>query len=420
MAAALRGARRALAAGLLAIVSVSVPMRTPAAVPAQPVLTFGAAVSFTGKQSKEGRLTQQGYDFWANFVNTHGGLKVGATRYKVVMRYGDDQSSPPKSAAVIEHLITDEHADFLLGPYGSPEAFAAAAVAERHGVPMVTSGSAAERTFNQGYRYIFGVQSPARKYLAGIIEFAVRRTPTPRTVAIGAAEDAFSREIQQGAVQSANDHGLHVVYAGTFKNDPASLQSVAAQMVAARPDVILGAGHLQDVIDLQRAVVANHAHALIYGYSVGPDAPQFRTALGRSAQAVLGCAQWSPAVTYVGDPGFYATAHAYTVAYTREVGHIPGYLDAEATAAGVAYIYALAAAGTTDHAAVRDALARLNVMTFFGPLKFDERGVNMYKPMVVNQIQGDNLVTIYPYRLANARPIYPAPDWSGSPGNLPH
>jgi hypothetical protein len=36
----------------------------------------------------------------------------------------------------------------------------------------------------------------------------------------------------------------------------------------------------------------------------------------------------------------------------------------------------------------------------------------MWKPMVVNQIQGDHLATIYPYRLADAKPIYPAPAFS--------
>ena len=60
---------------------------------------------------------------------------------------------------------------------------------------------------------------------------------------------------------------------------------------------------------------------------------------------------------------------------------------------------------------MRNALAKLDVVTFFGLLKFDERGVNVFKPMVVNQIQGSRLLTIYPYRLSDADPIYPAPAW---------
>jgi branched-chain amino acid transport system substrate-binding protein len=113
----------------------------------------------------------------------------------------------------------------------------------------------------------------------------------------------------------------------------------------------------------------------------------------------------------VGAPGFYHTAHDYAAAFTARVGHAPDYHNAEATAAGLAFQYAIEQAGTIDRMAVRNALAHLDVVTFFGLLKFDSRGVNMFKPMVVNQIQHGKLVTIYPYRLANATPVYPSPAW---------
>lgn len=354
-------------------------------------------------------MTQEGYDFWARYVNAHGGLRVGSVAYAVAIRYRDDASKPSLTALAARSLIVDEHADFLLGPYGSAQTFAAATVAEEHAVPLIASGGSAERTFNQGYRYVFGVQSPARKYLTGIIEFAVRRTPRPHTIAISAASDTFSREVQQGAVQSANDHGIRVVYAGRYGDDAASIGKTAAAIVAARPDIIVNAGHLQDALTLHRALIAANAAAKIYGYSVGPDTPQFRSTLGGAAQAVLGSAQWSATVPYVGRAGFYRTAVQYSQAFTRQYGHAPDYHDAEATAACLAYAYAVQAAQTVDRKAVRAALARLNVTTFFGPIKFDERGVNIYKPMVVNQIQGTQLRTIYPYRLANAPFIYPAP-----------
>jgi len=402
---AVYAARTSALAAILTLLAMS-PVR---AQEAQQTIVFGAPMSLTGAQAKEGRLTREGYDFWARYTNAHGGLRVGNTSYPVAIRYLDDGSSPAASASAAEKLVSVEHVDFLLGPYGSAQTFAAAAIAEQHGVPMISSGGSAERTFNQGYRFVFGVQSPARKYLTGIIEFAVRRTPRPQTVAISAAGDAFSREVQQGAVQSANDHGLRVVYAERYTDDPASITAAAGAIVAKHPDIILNAGHLQDALAMHRALAAQNATAKLYGYSVGPDTPEFRAALGAGAEAVVGSAQWSPAVSYIGDPGFYRTAAAYASAFTREIGHAPDYHDAEATAACLAFAYALQAAHSIERDAVRDALVRLNVMTFFGQIRFDARGVNVYKPMVVNQIQSGTLVTIYPYRLANARPVYPAP-----------
>lgn len=375
-------------------------------------IVFGAAVSLTGSLSNEGNLTKEGYDFWQAYVNAHGGLRVGRQTYDVEIRYADDTSSPTVTAARLESLIAQEHIDFILGPYGSGPTFTAAAVAESHKIPMVDSGGAAENIFNQGYRYTVNVMSPARKYLVGIIEYAVRRNPRPRTVAISAASDAFSLEVQQGAVQSANDHGIRVVYADRYTDDPASVTAAAAAIKAADPDIVLNAGHLKDALLMQRALKQQGVRAKIYGYTNGPDVPEFHATLGNDAEDVLGSAQWSAAVTYAGAPGFYRTAREYAAAFTASVGHAPDYHNAEASAACLAFQYALARAGTTDRAAVRDALARLDVTTFFGLLKFDSRGVNTFKPMVVNQIQHAKLVTIYPYSLANATPVYPAPPWT--------
>ena len=73
--------------------------------------------------------------------------------------------------------------------------------------------------------------------------------------------------------------------------------------------------------------------------------------------------------------------------------------------------YALQKAGSLDPEKVRDALAKLDVVTFFGILKFDSRGLNVYKPMVVNQIQNGNLVTVWPTGLAQAKVMWPTPAW---------
>jgi len=58
---------------------------------------------------------------------------------------------------------------------------------------------------------------------------------------------------------------------------------------------------------------------------------------------------------------------------------------------------------------VRDALAALDVTVFFGQIKFDSRGVNVTKPMVVEQIQSGVHHTVFPTNVADAQPKYPTP-----------
>jgi branched-chain amino acid transport system substrate-binding protein len=379
---------------------------------ADDTVTFGAAESFTGALAKEGHLEQEGYDFWKDWINARGGLDIGGKRYKVAIKYYDDESNPQTAAKLVEKLIDEDHVNFILGPYGSSPSFSAAAVCERKQIPMVEGNGTSEKIFNQGYRYVFLVGSPAKKYLWGTIEMATKRDPKPKTAAVVAANDTFSLEVQQGAIDNANDHGIRVVYSAKYPAATTDLSTIVSAIKAANPDIILNAGHLQDALLLQKSLKEQNVEAKLYAYSVGPDTPDFVQALGRDANYVFSAAQWSEAVSYKGAPGFIGNSRDYARLYTAKYGHRPDYHSANATAAGLAYQYALARAGTLDPVKVRDALAATDVVTFYGLIKFDARGVNVWKPMVVNQIQSGKLVTVYPYRLGEAPPMYPAPDWS--------
>jgi len=52
------------------------------------------------------------------------------------------------------------------------------------------------------------------------------------------------------------------------------------------------------------------------------------------------------------------------------------------------------------------------VTIFFGQIKFDNRGVNVTKPMVVEQVQDGKHHTVWPADVADAKPQYPTPSWS--------
>jgi branched-chain amino acid transport system substrate-binding protein len=375
-------------------------------------IVFGSPVSLTGALTKEGHLTQEGYNFWKDYINSHGGLKIGGKTYKVDIKYYDDESKNNTAQDLAERLIDQDHVNFILGPYGSGTSFTVAQLVERKKIPMVEGNGAAEKIFSQGFRYTFGVLSPARRYLEGILDMARHQKPAAQTVAITAASDAFSQEVAQGAAAYAVAHGMTVVYNNKYPDTATDVSSIISALKATNPDVILNAGHLQDALLVQKGLKEQNVQAKAYGYSVGPDTPDFATSLGRDANDVFGGAQWSDAVKYKADrPGFYSTAPEYAKAFEAAYHHRPDYHNAESTAACLAFQYALENAGTLDPEKVRDALAKLDVTTFYGIIKFDSRGLNVYKPMVVNQIQNGRLVTVWPALTADAKPKYPTPPW---------
>ncbi|HXP93964.1 MAG TPA: amino acid ABC transporter substrate-binding protein [Candidatus Binatia bacterium] len=394
------------------VATLLLPIASTPARAAGDTIVFGAAVSLTGRESKEGRLTQEGYDFWKDWINAHGGIKVGGKTYQVAIKYYDDEDNPQTSAKLVEKLISDDKVNFILGPYGSSASFTTAAVVERYKVPMVESNGAAETIFNQGYKYTFAVLAPARRYLEGIVDMATHMQPRAQTLALTSANDAFSQEVAQGTANFANAHGIKIVYQEKYPVTTTDVSTIISAIKAANPDMILNAGHLTDALLVHKGLKEQNVMAKIYGYSVGPDTPDFRDSLGKDANYVIGAAQWSTTAKYKGYPGFITSSAEYTKQFVAKYHHEPDYHNAESTAGCLAFQYAIEKAGSLDPQKVRDALANLDVVTFYGIIKFDSRGLNVFKPMVVNQIQSGKLVTVWPAGVAVAKPEYPAPVWA--------
>ena len=75
------------------------------------------------------------------------------------------------------------------------------------------------------------------------------------------------------------------------------------------------------------------------------------------------------------------------------------------------FVDAIERAGSLDREKVRDAIARSDLMTFYGPVRFDATGKNAAKSMALYQVQGGKYRVVAPAKWANSAAIYPAPDW---------
>lgn len=375
-------------------------------------IVFGAAVSLTGSQSKEGALTKQGYDLWLDWIKARGGIVVNNVKHPVEIKYEDDQSNANLSATLVQKLITDEKANFILGPYGSTATASDAIVAERNSIPMVEANGAAQSIFNKGYKFTFGVLSPANKYLTGVIDMAATLSPKPTTIAMLTANDNFSVEVGKAVEDYAPSKGMQVVFTKQYPAAAPDVSGLISQAKQKSPDIVMNSGHLAEAIAINKAAKQLGLDAKIFAYSVGPSTPDFIQALGADANYVYDGSQWTPQVKYT--PAFYLSVADYVKAYKAKFSshEDPDYHVAESTAACLAFQKAIENAASLDPAKVRDALASLDVMTFFGQIKFDSRGINTFKPMVVEQIQNGTHYTVFPANVANGSPKYPTPTWS--------
>ena len=135
-------------------------------------IILGSAISLTGKYSQEGKNASDGYNLAVKRINEAGGVNVGGKAYKLEIKYYDDESTPARTAQLLERLIRQDGIKFVLGPYGSGPTKAAAPITEKHHIPMVEAEGASRALFTQGYKYLFAVLSTSEQYLGSAIDLA--------------------------------------------------------------------------------------------------------------------------------------------------------------------------------------------------------------------------------------------------------
>jgi branched-chain amino acid transport system substrate-binding protein len=370
-------------------------------------LVFGASLSLTGALAREGTLTMEGYDVCRNVVNDKGGVSVGGRKLALDIRYQDDTSKPDTAAQLVDQY-NDQGVKLVLGPYGSANTGSAATVVERNGQVMVDSSGADDAIFTKGYARTFAVLSPASAYAGSILQAMVDlASPKPATVAFLSADDGFSKTVTKGGLDKAKQLGLKVVATEYVPSGTSDVSGALTKIKAKQPDVIIGSAHLVEGIALiKQSKELGVRPAGGFAETVAPPTPDFAETLGAAAEGVLGSTQWTTRTK--GSDKWFGSASDYAATFTRQFnGRGPEYHGAEATAACLALVLAVQKAGSTDPDKVRDALAGLDAQSFFGPLKFNDVGQNVTKPMSVIQIQNGLPATVWPKESSDAALVWP-------------
>lgn len=371
-------------------------------------IVLGAAVSETGRYTREGKDTRQGYDLWVDWVNNeYGGIKVGDMRYEVEIIYYDDEGDADTAANLVERLITEDEVDFLLGPYSSGLTMSTSAIAERYGVIMVEGNGAAEEIFERGFQNIFAVLTPGGNYTQSALQLLSESGA--ETVVVAYEDTAFPTSVAQGAISWAEEYGMEVLAVETYPVEVADVSAIMTKFRDLDPDVFVGGGHFNDAL-----LFVNSARELGFNpdamvITVGPSNPDFVTEVGSFANYIIGPTQWEATMSW--EDEYFGTAADYAARYEEMWGEPPTYQAAESTATALALHLAIEAAGSLDMDAVRQALYDLDVVTFYGPINFDETGKNASKPMGAIQIQDGVINVIAPVEAAVSELQYPMPAW---------
>ena len=355
--------------------------------------------SLSGQFQAQGRQALAGVQAWARDANA-------ATPDSVRVIHYDDASDRTTVREITRRLIVDDKVDILFGPYSSVLTSAAAQIAEEHGKLLWNHGGASDKVYRQGYRWIVGILTPASQYLAGLLPLVRQTDPTASAVAlIRASTGEFPKDVCSGVAAEAEALGFRTVLSTEFEAATDDFSGVVAELKAARPDVVVIVGRVQNDLRLARQLVESGVNAGT-AVAVAAGIQAFQDDLGSLAECFVGPSQWEPEA-YI-EPDFGPSSLQLIASLRRDGELHVDYPMAQVYAAGVVVQRCLAEAGTADNQALREAATRLRFSTFYGDFQIDgETGRQVGRETLLVQWQEGRKVIVWPPQLAQGALAYP-------------
>ena len=375
-------------------------------------IVLGSAISFTGKYSTNGIHAKNGYNLTVKRINETGGVKIGGKAYKLKIIYYDDESTPARTAQLLERLIRQDGVKYMLGPYSSATTKAAAPVTEKYKIPMIEAEGASRSLFAKGYKYMFAVLSTSEQYLASSIalaaEIAEKNGKDPRTVKVAMAfeNDPFSLDVRAGVIDDIKKHGLKIVIDDKLPRDLSDMSATLTKVKALKPDLLLVSGHSKGAATASRQIKELKIDVPMIAMT-HCEAAKIVKNFGAATNDFLCPTQWAETLSYSDE--LFGTAADYDKLFKATYAgykNVP-YQAAQASAAVQVWRDAFERAQSFDTDKVRDAIAATDMQTFYGRIKFSEKGNNIAKPMVLRQIQDGKFNVVAPSKWASHKVNWP-------------
>lgn len=368
-------------------------------------IRIGVLFPFTGAQAKLGQDSFEGVEAARVELNDAGGL---FGREVVFVR--GDAVTPEQAVSEAERLITTQNVDVIVGTYASGLAYAASTVAEGTGVIYYETGAVADDITSRGYQYLFRFAPNAgllgRDSVAAAVEFAARAgiedNPRNLRIAIVGENSVYGKSVADGAVAEAKRLGLNIVFETYYDATTNDLSSIVLRLRGARPDVLVHTGYINDSILLVRqSADLRFAPPIWVGVGSGYNPQDFIDGVGELGEGIL----------VSGFPGFdihesYAPGiNEWRELHNRVFGREPSSPQSFVVYAATKALFdIMAAAGSTDADAIREAALAMNVPFGGTPIGWGidftptggHTGQNIATEYFVNQWQNGQLVTVYP------------------------
>ena len=366
-------------------------------------LRLSIPLPLTGPQAKFGEIEKNSYIIAMEEINAAGGIKGK----KVVLEFEDSQGKPEISRAIAEKIIDVKKQPIIFGEYSSSCSKAIAPVAEERKIPYMVVTGATDDITQQNYKYVFRMNPTNAYYATGMISF-FREVVKPTSIAVLYESSDFGTSGAEDMIKQAEKFPLKVLVKEKYEKGAVDFKPILSKVKAAKPDVIYMVSYVMDASLLMKQIKELRIDAKLFaGGAAGFAIPEFISSAKDASDYVVTATIWSPQVVYPG-------AKEFAEKYKKLYKDYPSYHGAEAYSALYIIKDVLTRAKSMAPDDIRVAMKATNMMTAFGPIKFEDKegytNQNFIDSLVMQVINGQH-ETIWPQKYASKKYIFPIPKW---------
>ena len=336
-------------------------------------IILGASLSLTGNKSNIGQHVQKGYDLGVKIINESGGINVGGKKYNLEIQYYDDESNSSRSTALVERLIQYEGVDYLLGPSDYEAASKILPVVEKLNVPMVNTTQLPKFIDNKNYEYSFNIFNISDQYLFTAVDLIKEKIENPKISLLIESNEIFN-DIGLSIIEKTKSEEIEVMLEEFTNDETTDIPKLLKKIETTNSDLIIIAGNSLSSFNMLEQIIALKIDFPMIVIS-NCNTEEIKQKLGSLANYIICSTQWHNSILYEDDN--IGNFNDYFKIFKSTYDYQPPIEAAQSTAAIFAYKDAFERADSFDRNKIRNALVNINLMTFFGPVKFDKNKENI-------------------------------------------
>jgi len=193
-------------------------------------------------------------------INHQGGLLGGHVE---LIGHINKEAQPEVSVQIAERLIVEDEIIALIGPNRSSHAVEVGPIAQRYGIPMITTTATNPNVTNAG-DFVFMASFTDSFQGAVMAQFAIEDLNITTAALLTRSGDLYTEGIAEFFALNFSKLGGEIVATEFYEGDPSDFTAQLASIAAARPGALFTSGFVQDI-----ALITQQARALPLRNAVG-------------------------------------------------------------------------------------------------------------------------------------------------------